>query len=267
MTETSSWANFTEFDLTQITDPTWHSILLKHQVFLQEIADVLRKEHTDYEGYFDIFPAPDMVFNALKQTPFDQVKVVLFGQDPFFNKNQAMGLCFSVPVGTDIPPSLHNIYKELASDHKLRFTPPTHGNLTEWAKQGVLMLNTSLTVRQGKAGSHAAFKIPGKTPADSPRYLRWRDLIDDIVRAVNSKKDHVVWMLWGTPAKSMYGSQRTSIRAAEIELDKQRHLVLEATHPSPLGANQGGWFGCRHFGKCNEYLQQHGIEPIDWRLN
>jgi len=266
MTEVSSWATFTEFDLSEIADPTWHSILSKHQPFLDEIAAILRKEHTDYEGYFDIFPPPSLVFNALKQTPFDQVKAVCFGQDPYFSKNQAMGLCFSVPMGTDIPPSLINIYKELASDPTLKFTPPTHGDLTNWAKQGVLMLNTSLTVRQGKANSHSAWKIPGKNPEDSPRILKWRDLIDDIVRAVNSRKDHVVWLLWGTPAKEAFGSKRTSVRAAEIEIDKRRHLILEATHPSPLGANQGGWFGCRHFGKCNEYLAQHGIKPIDWRL-
>jgi uracil-DNA glycosylase len=204
----------------------------------------------------------NLVFNALKLTPFDNVKCVLFGQDVYHGLGQAMGLCFSVPKDIPIPPSLHNIYKELASDPKNNFTVPNHGDLTEWAKQGVLMLNTSLTVRQGKANSHAAFKIPPKNENEKVTYLRWRELIDDIVREINSRKQNVVWMLWGTSAKSMYGSQKTNERNAELCIDSRKHLILEATHPSPLGANQGGWFGCRHFSKCNDYLAANGIQQI-----
>lgn len=263
-TANSSWKNFEEFDLNEIKDPTWHSILLKHQPFLKKMATELKKEFKKYEGYFDIFPAVDQVFNALKFTPFEQVKCVLFGQDPYHGQGQAMGLCFSVNKGVGVPPSLWNIYKELSDDSKVQFKTPNHGDLSRWAKQGVLMLNTSLTVRQGKAHSHAAFKYLDSN--GEKHFLRWRELIDDIVMEISNRKNGVVWMLWGGPAKKAYGSQRTPARTKQVEIDQSKHLVLEATHPSPLGANQGGWFGCGHFSKCNNYLVKQGKTPIDWNV-
>jgi uracil-DNA glycosylase len=263
-TANSTWKNFKEFDLSEIKDPTWHSILLKHEPFLKQMSSVLRKEFEKYEGYFDIFPPVHLVFNALKLTPFDKVKCVLFGQDPYHGPGQAMGLCFSVNRGINVPPSLWNIYKELEEDPNIVFQKPNHGDLSSWAKQGVLMLNTALTVRQGKAHSHAAFKLfdsKGKK-----YFLKWRTLIDDIVMEINKRKNNVVWMLWGSPAKKAYGSQRNATRKKEVCISQDKHLILEATHPSPLGANQGGWFGCRHFSKCNEFLLKNGESQIDWNL-
>jgi uracil-DNA glycosylase len=174
-----------------------------------------------------------------------------------------MGLCFSVNRGIPIPPSLANIYTELSNDIK-GFKIPEHGDLSAWASQGVLMLNTALTVRQNKPNSHSAFKYVNEIGEN--QYLKWRYLIDDIVREIYTRKQNVVWMLWGGPAKQSYGSQRNPTRQKEIEIPSDKHLLLEATHPSPLGANKGGWFGCKHFSKCNTYLTKHGQQPIDWTI-
>ena len=182
-------------------------------------------------------PGPD-IFNALNHTSPSQVKVVILGQDPYHGPGQAHGLCFSVQQGVKIPPSLVNIYKELVTD--VGFTTPSHGSLTSWAQQGVLLLNATLTVEQSLAGSHQ-----GKG---------WEQFTDAVIRHINEACDHVVFMLWGS-----YAQKKGQI------VDGQRHLVLKAPHPSPLSAHRG-FFGCRHFSQANQYLQSHGREPINWQI-
>ena len=183
-----------------------------------------------------IYPSMYDIFNSMKYTDFDDVKVVLLGQDPYHNKGQAMGLSFSVPNGIDIPPSLVNIYKEINSE--LGIPPKKHGDLTGWAKQGVLLLNAVLTVREHSANSHK-----GKG---------WETFTDSIIRKISEQKEHVVFLLWGANARS-----KKSL------IDQSKHLILECAHPSPLSA-YNGFFGCGHFIKTNEYLTKHGITPIDW---
>ena len=186
-----------------------------------------------------IFPASEDIFNALHLTPLNQVKVVILGQDPYHEIGQAHGLCFSVKKGVDIPPSLVNIYKELHDD--LGCTIPEHGYLVKWAEQGVLLLNTVLTVRAHQANSHKG--------------LGWEQFTDAILQAVNRQDRPVVYLLWGAPAQRK-----------KVMLTNPRHLVLEAPHPSPLSAYRG-FFGCRHFSKTNEFLQANGCEPIDWQID
>lgn len=185
-----------------------------------------------------IYPRSEKVFNALNLTPFDQVKVLVLGQDPYHGKGQAHGLCFSVPEGVSPPPSLVNIYKELNSD--LEMPRPSHGCLISWAKQGVLLLNSVLTVENGQAASHQ-----GKG---------WEQFTDRIIHVLNEQKTHLVFLLWGS-----YAQKKGAF------IDKSKHLVLRAPHPSPFSAHQG-FLGCRHFSKTNEYLKQNGIAPIDWHL-
>jgi len=185
-----------------------------------------------------IYPKNAEVFNAMQCTPFDQVKVVILGQDPYHGPNQAHGLCFSVKSPTPPPPSLVNIFLELESD--LGIQRPSHGDLEGWARQGVLLLNAVLTVEEGKPGSHA---LQG-----------WERFTDRVVREINDRRDNVVFLLWGA-----YAQKKGAI------VDRSRHLVLEAPHPSPLSAHRG-FLGCKHFSKANEYLAQHGLAPIDWRL-
>ena len=185
-----------------------------------------------------IFPAPDDIFNAFHLTPLHEVKVVIIGQDPYHNDGQAHGLCFSVKPEVDIPPSLVNIYQELHDD--LGCYIPNNGYLVKWAKQGVLMLNTVLTVRAHQANSH--------------RGIGWEQFTDAVIRAVNEQNRPIVFLLWGRPAqmkKSM--------------LNNPKHLILEAPHPSPLSAYRG-FFGCRHFSRTNAFLESHGLEPIDWQI-
>lgn len=185
-----------------------------------------------------IFPAPDDIFNAFHLTPLHEVKVVIIGQDPYHNDGQAHGLCFSVKPEVDIPPSLINIYQELHDD--LGCYIPNNGYLVKWAKQGVLMLNTVLTVRAHQANSH--------------RGIGWEQFTDAVIRAVNEQNRPIVFLLWGRPAqmkKSM--------------LNNPKHLILEAPHPSPLSAYRG-FFGCRHFSRTNAFLESHGLEPIDWQI-
>ncbi|MGN0325415.1 MAG: uracil-DNA glycosylase [Lachnospiraceae bacterium] len=186
-----------------------------------------------------IFPASEDIFNALHLTPLNQVKVVILGQDPYHEIGQAHGLCFSVKKGVDIPPSLVNIYKELHDD--LGCTIPEHGYLVKWAEQGVLLLNTVLTVRAHQANSHKG--------------LGWEQFTDAILAAVNRQDRPIVYLLWGAPAQRK-----------KVMLTNPRHLVLEAPHPSPLSAYRG-FFGCRHFSKTNEFLQANGCEPIDWQID
>lgn len=185
-----------------------------------------------------IFPKGSEYFRALDLTPLPDVKVVILGQDPYHGQGQAHGLCFSVRPGVRIPPSLVNIYKEMQSD--LGIKPASHGFLEHWARQGVLLLNSVLTVEEARAASHQ-----GKG---------WERFTDAVIRAVNEQGNHVVFMLWGAYAQK---------KAAFV--DQRRHLVLKAPHPSPLSAHNG-WFGSRHFSKANTYLISNGREPVDWQL-
>jgi uracil-DNA glycosylase len=186
-----------------------------------------------------IFPPGNLIFNALNSTPLDSVKVVILGQDPYHGPGQAHGLSFSVPRGVPVPPSLQNIYKELESD--LGLMPPAHGDLSSWARQGVLLLNAVLTVEAHKAGSHQG--------------QGWEQFTDRVVSVINDTKDGVVFMLWGS-----YAQKKGAV------IDRSRHLVLTAPHPSPLSAYRG-FLGCLHFSQCNEYLQSQGTAPIDWRVD
>lgn len=185
-----------------------------------------------------IFPPADDIFNAFHLTPLHEVKVVILGQDPYHGEGQAHGLCFSVRPGVDIPPSLVNIYQELHDD--LGCTIPNHGCLTKWAKQGVLLLNTVLTVRAHQANSHQGHG--------------WEQFTDAIIQAVNAQDRPIVYMLWGRPAQSKIPM-----------LTNPKHLILKAPHPSPLSAYRG-FFGCRHFSQANAFLEKNGIEPIDWQI-
>jgi len=183
-----------------------------------------------------IYPPGRLIFNALNSTPFEQVKVVILGQDPYHGPGQAHGLCFSVPDGVAIPPSLANIYAEIERDTGQR--PPDNGNLQHWARQGVLLLNAVLTVERGRAGAHQG--------------RGWERFTDRVVKELNDGKEGLVFMLWGSYALK---------KGANI--DRSRHLVLTAPHPSPLSAHRG-FFGCRHFSKANHYLEEHGKEPVAW---
>lgn len=185
-----------------------------------------------------VYPQGKEYFHALNSTPFEKVEVVILGQDPYHGPGQAHGLCFSVRPGVSLPPSLKNIYKELQSD--LGLSPARHGYLQSWADQGVLLLNTVLTVEHGKAASHAK--------------RGWEEFTDRVVELLNEKRDHLVFLLWGSHAQ-----------AKGRHVDRQRHLVLEAPHPSPLSAHRG-FFGSRHFSKTNAYLREHHKTPIDWEL-
>lgn len=185
-----------------------------------------------------VYPPGPLIFNALDSTPLSQVKVVILGQDPYHGPGQAHGLCFSVQPGVRPPPSLVNIFKEIQAD--LGLPVPNHGHLQAWAERGVLLLNSVLTVEQGQAGAHQG--------------RGWEQFTDAVVGAVNQGCDNVVFLLWGGHAQK---------KGAGI--DRKRHLVLTATHPSPLSAHRG-FLGCRHFSKANEWLEARGVEPVDWRL-
>ena len=185
-----------------------------------------------------IYPPADDIFNAMHLTPLSEVKVLILGQDPYHNQGQAHGLCFSVQPDVAIPPSLKNIYKELQSD--LGCAIPNNGYLVKWAKQGILMLNTVLTVRAHKPLSHQ-----GKG---------WEQFTDAIIEAVNAQDRPIVYMLWGKPAQ----------RKASM-LNNPKHLVLKAAHPSPLSASHG-FFGCKHFSQANQFLEENGMQPIDWQI-
>ncbi len=205
------------------------------QPYMAELKQFLLAER---EAGKRIFPAGANWFRALDLTPLNEVKVVILGQDPYHGPGQAHGLCFSVPDGVRPPPSLVNIYKELESDLGIR--RPAHGFLEHWAKQGVLLLNSVLTVEMGLAASH--------------RDRGWERFTDAVIRLVNAKEQPVIFMLWGSYAQK---------KAAFV--DQNRHLVLKAPHPSPLSAHSG-FLGCRHFSKANAFLESHGMAPIDWAL-
>ena len=184
-----------------------------------------------------IYPPGALIFNAFDVCPFEKVKAVIIGQDPYHGPGQAHGLCFSVKDGVEFPPSLINIFKEIESD--MGIPQPSSGDLTRWARQGVLLLNATLTVRAHQAGSH--------------QKKGWEEFTDYVIKILNSEKKNIVFFLWGSYAQKKGES-----------IDRSRHLVLESVHPSPLSASKG-FFGNRHFSRCNDYLVSNGIEPIDWR--
>ena len=185
-----------------------------------------------------VYPPGNLIFNAFNLTPFERVRAVILGQDPYHGAHQAMGLSFSVPRGVRIPPSLVNIYKEIKSD--LGISEPASGDLSYWAKQGVLLLNASLSVGANRANSHSGFG--------------WQAFTDAVIKILSARRQSLVFMLWGNFAK-----------AKSALIDAQKHLILTAAHPSPLAG--GAFFGCRHFSRCNEYLRAHGLGEIDWDLN
>ncbi|NBC84552.1 MAG: uracil-DNA glycosylase [Bacteroidetes bacterium] len=187
---------------------------------------------------YKIYPAGKLIFNAFDQTPFDQVKVVILGQDPYHGKGQAHGLCFSVPHGIKPPPSLVNIFKELHDDVGIEI--PTHGTLDKWAQQGVLLLNATLTVRASQAGSH--------------QKKGWEQFTNAAIQQLSDQREELVFLLWGNYAK-----------AKESLIDNSKHLVLKAAHPSPFSAHNG-FFGCRHFSRSNQYLNAKSKKPINWQV-
>lgn len=200
-----------------------------------------RKLYTkvNYEySHYTVYPPQALVFRAFDLTPFHSVKAVILGQDPYHGEGQAEGLCFSVKKGVDIPPSLLNIYKELHSD--LGYPIPDNGSLVPWAREGVLLLNSVLTVRAHEAFSHSN--------------IGWEEFTDAAIRALNKEDRSIVFMLWGRPAQ-----KKISL------LDNPKHCILMAAHPSPLSASRG-FFGCRHFSKCNDFLVSHGESPINWKI-
>ena len=203
------------------------------QPYFERLTDFVRQEYRTGVCY----PPAPLVFNAFNLCPFQRVKVVIIGQDPYHEPGQAHGLSFSVNEGVPFPPSLQNIFKEINND--LGTPIPTSGDLTRWARQGVLLLNATLTVRAHQAASHQRHG--------------WEEFTDAAIRALSTHRDHLVFILWGGYARS-----KASL------IDSTRHLILQSVHPSPLSANRGGWFGNHHFSQCNAYLKQWGKEPIEW---
>lgn len=218
-------------------EPSWKEILKSEftKPYFLQIPLHLKTEKS--QGKI-IYPPGSLIFNAFNTTPFDKVKVVILGQDPYHGPGQAHGLCFSVPNGIAPPPSLINIFKELQTDIGINI--PNYGNLTHWAEQGVFLLNTSLTVRAGEPMSHSK--------------IGWAEFTDTVIKKISELKKNVVFLLWGKFAQEK-----------KVLIDETKHLILKAAHPSPLSAH-AGFFGCRHFSKANEYLVSKGIDPIDWKL-
>lgn len=222
--------------MVQMQAPSWQSILVgefqKEYYFnLQEAVQLAYQNSSCY-------PPKDLLFSAFDYCTFDEVKVVILGQDPYHGPGEAHGLAFSVPDGVRIPPSLTNIYREMATDLD-QLMLPSSGNLTPWAKQGVLLLNATLTVEKDKPNSHAK--------------MGWQQFTSAVIELLSAQKENLVFLLWGNFAQQK-GKQ----------IDRNKHLVLECGHPSPLSANQGKWFGNKHFSKANAYLQDHNIPPIEW---
>ena len=203
--------------------------------YFQELLDFIDHEYRTKE----CFPSAENIFKAFEFSPFEETKVVIIGQDPYHGYGQAHGLCFSVQPGTKVPPSLVNIFKELNAD--LGAQIPDHGNLEHWARQGVLMLNATLTVRSREAGSH--------------QKKGWEKFTDAVIKILSDERENIVFLLWGGPAKK---------KGSKINTDK--HLVLTSGHPSPLAAIRGHWFGNRHFSQTNDFLRSVGKEPIHWEI-
>jgi uracil-DNA glycosylase len=218
-------------------DPEWLEVLRSE--FNKPYFDELKSFLLEEKKLYRVYPAGSRIFAALDHTPFSKVKVVILGQDPYHGDGQAHGLCFSVPEGIAIPPSLVNIYKELNSD--LGIPVPKSGNLEKWADQGVLLLNATLTVRANQAGSH--------------QKRGWENFTDEIIRQLSSHHTDLVFILWGSYAQ-----------AKEVLIDTTKHHILKSVHPSPLSVYRG-FFGCRHFSRTNELLIKHGRRPINWDLS
>ncbi len=218
-------------------DPSWKEVLKQEftKPYFLQIVSFIKTEKMSGKT---IYPPGTLIFNAFNTTPFDKVKVVILGQDPYHGPGQAHGLSFSVQNGVPPPPSLVNIFKELQQD--IGVPIPNHGNLTHWAQQGVMLLNASLTVRANEPMSHAK--------------IGWADFTNAVIEKISAKKEHVVFLLWGKFAQEKQGL-----------IDETKHLVLKAAHPSPFSVDKG-FYGCRHFSKTNEYLVKNGIDPIDWKL-
>ena len=216
-------------------EPTWKTKLHKEfeKDYFLKLTGFVKEEYQARQ----IFPPGSLIFNAFNLCPFQQVKAVIIGQDPYHGPGQAHGLCFSVREGVAFPPSLINIFKEIESD--IGIQRPVNGNLERWAAQGVLLLNATLTVRAHQAGSH--------------QKKGWEQFTDNVISILNSEKKNIVFFLWGAYAQKKGES-----------IDRSKHLVLESVHPSPLSASRG-FFGNKHFSRCNDYLKTHGAEPIDWK--
>lgn len=215
-------------------EPSWRAVL-SDEFAKPYFGELVRFVHAEYSAG-PCYPPGPLIFNAFNSTPFDQVKVVILGQDPYHGPGQAHGLCFSVNDGVDFPPSLRNIFQEIQAETGAPI--PMSGNLTRWAKQGVFLLNTCLTVRQHLAFSHSGHG--------------WETFTDEVIRLLSARREHLVFLLWGAPAG----------RKASL-IDQSRHLVLRSPHPSPLSAYRG-FFGNGHFRQCNEYLMNHDKPPIQW---
>ena len=218
---------------------TWKEALREEfaKPYFLQVTDFLKAEKSTGKI---IFPPGTLIFNAFEKTPFDKIKAVIIGQDPYHGNGQAHGLSFSVPAGIKPPPSLVNIFKEIKKDTGLQM-PADNGNLISWAEQGVLLLNTALTVRAGEPFSHAK--------------SGWATFTDAVIKTISDKKENIVFLLWGKFAQEK-----------QVLIDETKHHVLKAAHPSPFSADKG-FFGCKHFSKTNELLMQDGNQPIDWSLN
>lgn len=223
-------------DNVKIED-SWRNALRQEfeKEYFDHIGQTLKKEKAEGKT---IYPPGPLIFNAFDSAPFDKVKVVIIGQDPYHGPGEAMGLCFSVPKGIRVPPSLKNIYKELLSD--LACPIPDHGDLSSWAKQGILLLNAMLTVRHKSPGSH--------------KKIGWQTFTNAVIKKLSDEKEGLVFLLWGRFAQGK-----------KEYIDELKHHVLEAAHPSPLAG--GAYFGSKHFSKTNELLEQQGLEPIKWCLS
>lgn len=228
--------NTNALTVNPIIEESWKTVL-EHE-FQSDYFKMLKKFLIEERKKHIIYPPASQIFACFNSTPFDKVKVVILGQDPYHGLGQANGLCFSVNTGIEQPPSLQNIFKEL--HHDLGIPIPKTGNLENWAKQGVLLLNATLTVRANQAGSH--------------QKQGWEQFTDAVIRILSEKRTGIVFLLWGRFAQ-----------AKEMLIDKSKHHVLKASHPSPLSAHSG-FFGCRHFSRTNELLRQQGWEEIDWRI-
>lgn len=214
--------------------PSWSAVLQQEfdQEYFEKLTQFVKNEYSSTT----IYPAGKNIFRAFELCPFDQVKVVILGQDPYHGPNQANGLCFSVNDGVPLPPSLQNIYKEIATDLKIK--APTTGNLDNWSRQGVLLLNATLTVRANLAGSH--------------QKKGWEIFTDAVIKTISDQKENIVFLLWGK-----YAQEKGKV------IDSDKHLILKSAHPSPLSA-YNGFFGCQHFSKTNDYLKSIGKTPIEW---
>jgi len=223
-------------DIQPQIEESWRQILADEfaRPYFSELKNFLTEEKSKYK----VYPPGSQIFSAFNFTPFEKVKVVLLGQDPYHGPGQAHGLCFSVPFGIKPPPSLANIYKEIHTD--LGFSIPNHGNLESWAKQGVMLLNATLTVRANTAGSH--------------QNKGWENFTDAVIKTLSEKRSNLVFILWGRYAQ-----------AKEALIDSAKHCILKAAHPSPFSA-YNGFFGCKHFSKTNEFLRNKTIEEIEWRI-